>query len=336
MYDFHKIKKILIAFFALLIFGTLGYTLILRISLLKAFYMTVITISTVGFKEVATLTPSAIVFTIILIFLGLGIVGYTLTSLAMVFVEGHLQKVWRGRLMENRIKRMEDHYIICGHEAIAEEIRKELEREGKPYVFLVDEIEIVQRFLVEKITAYHGSSTREKDLLAVGIQQAKGLVTALTDDVDNIVTVLTARDLNPDIHIVSLANEPQSAEKLQRVGANAVLSTSQISGRRMAALLTKPHVISFLDVLTKMGGIEYDLEQVTIGAKSELVSKSLAEAQIPSKTGLVVFAIKKAGHQLELNPSGSLILHAGDVLLILGREEKIKKLRRLAQDSNGL
>lgn len=331
MTELKKLSKILILFIFLIIVGTVGYTLLLKISPLKALYMTVITISTVGYKEVATMTPLAEVFSIIIIFWGIGVVGYALSSLALMFVEGHIQKLWRGRVMENKIKQIEDHFIICGADEVSEEIIRELIRENKTYVLLDEDIENVQEYIEKGYLAYHGSSINEDDLIRAGIQRAIGLVAVHKKDVDNIVTVLTARDLNKNLNIVSLAHERMSEEKLKKVGANNVLLTSKIGGRRLAALLTKPHIISFLDVFTKFGDMEFDLEEVHIGTNSAIASQTLADAKIPTKTGLIVFAVKKGGSELVMNPSGSLLLDKGDILLVMGREDQIEKLRDLAR-----
>lgn len=331
MTEIKKLSKILILFIFLIFVGTIGYTLLLDISPLKALYMTVITISTVGYKEVAVMTPQAEIFSILIIFWGIGVVGYALSSLALMFVEGHIQKFWRGRVMENKIRQIENHYIICGADEVSEEIIMELMRENKEYVLLDEDIENVQAYIEKGYMAYHGSSINEDDLLRAGIERAIGLVAVHKKDVDNIVTVLTARDLNKNLNIVSLAHERMSEEKLKKVGANNVLLTSKIGGRRLAALLTKPHIISFLDVFTKFGDMEFDLEEVPIGSGSEIAGITLADAKIPTKTGLIVFAVKKAGADMIMNPSGSLRLETEDILLVMGREEQIIKLRELAK-----
>ncbi len=331
MNELRKFRKLLILFILLIVVGTVGYTVFLKVDVLTALYMTVITISTVGYKEVAVMTPQAEMFSILIIFWGIGVVGYALSSLAVIFVEGHIQRFWRGRIMENKVKKIENHYIICGNDEIAEEIMKELIREEKSYVLIDEDLEAVQTFIEKGYMAYHGSSVKEEDLKKVGIEDALGLVAAHKKDVDNRVTVLTARDINPDINIVSLAHESLSEDKLKRVGADNVLSTTQIGGRRLAALLTKPHIISFLDVITKFGDVEFDLEEVHINRNSEFCNRTLAEAKIPSKTGLIVFAVRKKDSEMILNPSGSLMLGEGDILLVMGREDQISKLRELAK-----
>lgn len=331
--EFVKLKKLLLIFLLLLIVGTIGYSILLKVSILNALYMTVITVSTVGYKEVAQMNPKAVVFSIFIILWGIGVVGYALSSLAVVFVEGHIRKLWRGRFMDKKIKKLKGHYIICGYNDMCIEIAKELLREEEDFLILDEDIEDIQAAIEAGYIAYAGSPVKEDDLLQIGIKEASGLVTVQNDDVENIVTVLTARELNPKLNIVSLANEASGAIKLRRVGADNVLSTSQIGGRRLAALLTKPHVISFLDVLTKFGDVEFDLEEIIISPGATLDGQNLAEAKIPAKTGLMVFAVRKAGKDMILNPSGQVRLSASDVLLVLGQVEQIDKLRKLASSS---
>lgn len=167
-----------------------------------------------------------------------------------------------------------------------------------------------------------------------GVSRAKGLISVLSTDVENIVTVLTARTMNPDLYIISRAIHKTCPEKLKKVGADKTLSAVEIGGRRMAALMTKPNIISFLDVITRVGDLELDLEEVTIEAGSSLDKIMIKDAQIPKKTGLIVLAIKEVNNKdLIFNPTPEHIFEEGDVLLVLGSEDKVKKLRSLAKQN---
>lgn len=331
MGELTKLKKALLFFVVLLVVSTIGYKLLLGVPLLSAIYMTVITISTVGYKEVAPMNDAALIFSILVIFLGIGVVGYALSQAAVVFIEGHLQRLWRGRVMEKKIKNLSDHYIICGHEEVAEQIARELQRSGKDFVLMDQDGNYIRRLDEHGHLTYRGSSLNEEDLENVAIANARGLVAVHPSDVDNIVTVLSARHLNEKMHIVALANEASSEIKLKRVGANAVLSSAQIGGKRLAALLIKPHVISFLDVFTKAGDLEVDLEQVILSKDSPLLGQTLAMARIPDKTGLIVLAIRRHDGEYVFNPSGDLCFELGDVLVTLGPEDRVNKLRELAK-----
>lgn len=328
-----KLRYIFLIFAFLLVVGIVGYMILLKINFVDALYMTVITISTVGFGEVAVMSPEAEIFSVILIFLGVGIVGYAFTTLVVFFVEGKMTDLWKGRKMDRKISALNDHYIICGSGELAEVIIQKLIEENLNFVVISSNREDLDEYSHENILVIEGCSTEEEILEKAGISKAKGLVAALDSEVDNIVTVLTARNMNDKIYIIANSMSKSGSEKLMKVGANKTLSAVEISGKRMAALLVKPSIISFLDVFTRVGDVELDLEEVTVFKDSYLENKNLMEAEIPKKTGLIVIAIKKIEDQkLLFNPSVNYTFQIGDVLIVLGREEQIDKLRHLGDE----
>lgn len=328
-----KLKYIFLIFATLMVVGIVGYMILLKINFVDALYMTVITISTVGFGEVAVMSPEAEIFSVILIFLGVGIVGYAFTTLVVFFVEGKMTDLWKGRKMDRKISALNDHYIICGSGELAEVIIQKLIEENLNFVVISSNREDLDEYSHENILVIEGCSTEEEILEKAGISKAKGLVAALDSEVDNIVTVLTARNMNDKIYIIANSMSKSGSEKLMKVGANKTLSAVEISGKRMAALLVKPSIISFLDVFTRVGDVELDLEEVTVFKDSYLENKNLMEAEIPKKTGLIVIAIKKIEDQkLLFNPSVNYTFQIGDVLIVLGREEQIDKLRHLGDE----
>lgn len=328
-----KIKFILYAFSLLLIIGTVGYMILLDVDIVDALYMTVITVSTVGFGEVGTTSNSSEIFSVIMIFLGVGIVGYAFTTLVAMFVEGKVSDLWKGSKMERKISALSDHYIICGSGELAEVIIKKFIDENLDFVVITDKREDLDDYSHHNILVVEGQSTEESVLLHAGIEKAKGLVATMETEVDNIVTVLTARNLNNKIYIISNAITKSGNEKLLKVGANKTLSAIEISGNRMASLMIKPNIISFLDVVTRVGDVELDLEEVIVKKGSYLENKTLIEAQIPRKTGLTVLAIKKIEDEKMLfNPPIDYTFKIGDVLIILGREEQVDKLRNLGDE----
>lgn len=328
-----KIKFILYAFSLLLIIGTVGYMILLDVDIIDALYMTVITVSTVGFGEVGTTSNSSEIFSVIMIFLGVGIVGYAFTTLVAMFVEGKVSDLWKGSKMERKISALSDHYIICGSGELAEVIIKKFIDENLDFVVITDKREDLDDYSHHNILVVEGQSTEESVLLHAGIEKAKGLVATMETEVDNIVTVLTARNLNNKIYIISNAITKSGNEKLLKVGANKTLSAIEISGNRMASLMIKPNIISFLDVVTRVGDVELDLEEVIVKKGSYLENKTLIEAQIPRKTGLTVLAIKKIEDEKMLfNPPIDYTFKIGDVLIILGREEQVDKLRNLGDE----
>ena len=328
-----KIKFILYAFSLLLIIGTVGYMILLDVDFVDALYMTVITVSTVGFGEVGTTSNSSEIFSVIMIFLGVGIVGYAFTTLVAMFVEGKVSDLWKGSKMERKISALNDHYIICGSGELAEVIIKKFIDENLDFVVITDKREDLDDYSHHNILVVEGQSTEESVLLHAGIEKAKGLVATMETEVDNIVTVLTARNLNNKIYIISNAITKSGNEKLLKVGANKTLSAIEISGNRMASLMIKPNIISFLDVVTRVGDVELDLEEVIVKKGSYLENKTLIEAEIPRKTGLTVLAIKKIEDEKMLfNPPIDYTFKIGDVLIILGREEQVDKLRNLGDE----
>lgn len=298
-----KLKFIVYAFILLIVIGVLGYMILLKVDFVDALYMTVITISTVGFGEVGTTSDQSEIFSIFMIFLGVGVVGYTFTTVVAIFVEGKLTELLKGSKMEKKISALSDHYIICGSGELAEVIIKKFIDENLNFVVITDNIIDLDDYSHHDVLVIEGHSTEESILEHAGINKAKGLISTLDSEVDNIVTVLTARNLNKEIYIIANSISKSGSEKLLKVGANKTLSAVEISGKRMASLMIKPNVISFLDVVTRIGDIELDLEEVIVKKASYLENKTLLEAQIPKKTGLIILAIKKIEDgQLQFTP----------------------------------
>ncbi|BFL75884.1 potassium channel family protein [Finegoldia magna] len=334
MEEKRKLKFILYAFALLLIVGVIGYMFLLKVDFIDALYMTVITISTVGFGEVGTTSNWSEVFSIIMIFVGVGIVGYAFTTVVAMFVEGKVKDFWKGSKMEKKIASLDDHYIICGSGELAEVIINNFIDQNLNFVVITDKREDLDDYSHHDILVVEGMSTEEAVLEHAGIERAKGLVSTLDSEVDNIVTVLTARNLNKNIYIIANAITKSGSEKLMKVGANKTLSAVEISGKRMASLMTKPNIISFLDVVTRIGGVELDLEEVVVKSGSYLENKNLIEAQIPNKTGLIVLAIKTIeDNKMIFNPPVNYTFRIGDVLIVLGREDQVDKLKHLGDET---
>ena len=334
MEEKRKLKFILYAFALLLIVGVIGYMFLLKVDFIDALYMTVITISTVGFGEVGTTSNWSEVFSIIMIFVGVGIVGYAFTTVVAMFVEGKVKDFWKGSKMEKKIASLDDHYIICGSGELAEVIINKFIDQNLNFVVITDKREDLDDYSHHDILVVEGMSTEEEVLEHAGIDRAKGLVSTLDSEVDNIVTVLTARNLNKNIYIIANAITKSGSEKLMKVGADKTLSAVEISGKRMASLMTKPNIISFLDVVTRIGDVELDLEEVVVKSGSYLENKNLIEAQIPNKTGLIVLAIKTIeDNKMIFNPPVNYTFRIGDVLIVLGREDQVDKLKHLGDET---
>lgn len=232
--------------------------------------------------------------------------------------------------MEKTISKLKDHYIVCGAGEIADVTIAQFIKEGKPYVLVDERLERVQEYQQKNIITYLGSSTSKETLNAVGIAYCAGLIAACEKDVDNIVTVLTAREMREDVYIAALSHDHSAVEKLMRVGASKTISTSEIGGRRLAALMTKREVMGFLDVLTHVGDIDLSLEEIDVRPQAPIQGLSIREAQVAQKTGLIILAMKRLNEPLTLNPPSSYVFLPGDKMLVMGEVEKMQKLQRLA------
>lgn len=333
MEEKRKLKFIFYAFVLLLIIGIIGYMKLLEIDFVDALYMTVITISTVGFTELGKTSNQSEIFSVIMIFLGVGIVGYAFTTVVAMLVEGKFLDLWKGNKMERKIAALNNHYIICGSGELAEVIINKFVDEKLDFVVITDKHEDLDDYSHHNILVIEGHSTEEEILEKAGITKAKGLISTLDSEVDNIVTVLTARNLNKKIYIIANSITKAGSKKLLKVGANKTLSAVEISGKRMASLMIKPNIISFLDVATRIGDVELDLEEVIIKKDSYLENKTILQAQIPQKTGLIVLAIKKfEDKEMIFNPPVDYTFKIGDVLIVLGREEQVDKLKYLGDE----
>lgn len=334
MPDRKRIYFIIALFFSLITVGTVGYKFLLNVNLLDALYMTIITISTVGYSEIGFMTDQAKIFSIFIIIWGVATVGYTLTTVLLMLLEGEIKTLWRKRRMQIRMANLKDHYIICGGGETAEAIIEQFEKRKAQFVVIEKDKERHEELIERGIYSINGDAQEEDILEKANIMSAKGLVSTMAKDPLNVFTVLTARQLNPDIYIISKAIDKSAPKKLKKAGANSTISSDEIGGRRMASFLLRPTVISFLDVVTQAGDIELDLEDVVVFEDSEIIGKTLKELRLPDRIGLIVIAVKEdTSEKLFFNPSSESILQKGDAMLVLGTEVQINQLREMAKDS---
>lgn len=325
-----KLFRIVFWLIAVILAGTLGYILLLRVDFIDALYMTIITISTVGFGEVGPMTDAAKLFTIFLIFAGLFVVGYGVTGLISMIFEGKLKTAWRKRRMEAKMQELKGHYIVCGAGEVGRTVIKSLNEDAVPFIVIEENEKRADELTEAGILTIRGNATNEEILQKAGISQAKGIVCTLPTDSENVFAVLTARQMNEDIYIVSKAVERTSHNKLRKAGANTTISPNEIGGQRMAAHLIRPSVISFLDVITRAGDVTLDLEEVIICACSGTIGKSLSEVKIPEQTGLIILALKRKDEtEFKFNPGSGEILKEGDTLVTLGTAEQVAHLNAI-------
>lgn len=324
-----KFKIALTLITLLLLIGVLGYMMIEKFSLIESLYMTVITISTVGFHEVKELSTSGRIFTIFLIFCSISILAFGINIINSFIIEGRFGYIARRRRMEDAIKSLREHYIVCGNSKVSQQAVAEFLNAGVNFVLVASNKSNLEKLIEGGRVLFLERDPRDDENLKIaGIERAKGLLACMEEDVDNLFIVISSRSLNPRLKIVALVREETSQSKMLKAGADNVISPEIIGGRRMAYMLLKPEVLSFLDVMTRTTeDISLRLEEIKIPENSPLKGLSLAQAKIPQKTGLLIVAIKRPQGEFVYNPHSQTLLKEGEVLIVLGNDEQIKKLK---------
>lgn len=313
-----------------LIAGVAGYQVIEGWNFSDSLYMTVITLATVGYGETNPLTPTGRIFTMFLIMMGVGSLTYGLTVATAFVVEGTLTDMIGRRRMEAEIHKLSDHIILCGIGETGRHIAEEFTKIRVPFIVIERDEERIKQML-EKVGRFlyiEGDATDDEILLRARIADAKGLVTALHEDRDNVFVILTARGLNPKLRIVSKAVEAESRTKLTKAGADSVVSTNFIGGLRIASEMIRPTVVSFLDKMLRAGGDDVRVAEAKIPAGSQFAGGKLGDARIYEKTGLTVIAVAR-GEKYELNPAPDTQLREGDGLIVCCSVDQLKKLNDL-------
>ncbi len=310
--------------------GTVGFMVLEHYTLLDAVYMTVITVSTVGFREVHALDASGRIFVVILIISGLTVMTYTLGSIGRVIVEGSIQRfVGRHRMLRD-IDKLRDHYVICGHGRMGQILCEELRSEGVPFVVVEGEPEMAEQLGLKGYLVVAGDATEDDTLRRAGVTRAKGLVAVVSRDVDNLYITLSAREMcrqdNPGLYILCRATDQRASEKIKRAGADRVISPYAIGGMRIVQALLRPSVYDFVDIATQRSGLDLMFEEVHIGAGSRLDGVSVKDSDIRKHYDVIVIAIKKGDGRMVFNPGPDTVMHGDDVLITLGDRNQLQRL----------
>jgi len=315
--------------------GTVGFMQLPEYSVADALYMTIITLSAVGYQEVHPLTGAGRTLAGVLLVGGITTMGMWFALITSALVEMDLDEVFRTRKIMKRIESLSDHVIVCGAGRTGRQVVRELVAAGVSHVVIERDPERAEdvRELDEDALVLEEDATRDETLEQAGIDTARGLVAALSADTDNLFVCLTARDRNPELEIVARAFDEESMGKLYRAGADHCVSPNVTGGARMASMLIRPEVMSFLDVVTGIGEMPLRLEEVEVPGSSQLAGHTLAEAAIPQKTGLIVIAISHQEAQEEgrlvYNPGPEEEIIPGDVLIVLGPQDQVDGLRAI-------
>jgi voltage-gated potassium channel len=306
--------------------GTFGYITIEGWGAWDAFYMTIITVTTVGYREVHDLSRTGQVFTVVLLLSGVGAALYTFTLLATVVVEGGLPKRLQRRRHERMLDTIKDHFIICGYGRIGSIVARQFRRQHIPYVVVERNVDRLQAAIEDGALGVEADASREDVLKRVGIDRARGLIAAVGTDAENVYAVLSARVMRPDLFIIGRAETEDATIKLKRAGANRVISPYQIGGVQIAQTALRPAVVDFMDLATSTDNLELAMEQVPIAAQSVLANTTVVEANLRQQYGVIVIGIQREDNRMEFNPEPGTSIRPGDKLVVLGRPDSLKRL----------
>ena len=327
--NFRQLRTSLFIILGIVAFGTFGYFYVDQMPLFDSFYMTIITISTVGFSEIHPLSNEGRVITMIIIIASISIGGYSLAVVVRVFIEGELKKSFERRKVEKQINDLKNHFIICGFGRIGRIICSELREEKIDFVVIEHDDSAVRDLESKKYLFLQSDATSDEALIKAGIMTARGLVTAVRSDANNVFITLTAKGLRPDIFVLSRTSDVKNEDKLKRAGATRVVSPYYIGGRRMAQVLKRPTVVDFIDVATMGNKLGLIMEEVIVMPGASLVGKNLIESRLRQDFGVIIVAIKRPMEEMIFNPIPSETLKANDVLVVLGKHEDVTRMNQI-------
>ncbi|MBL7111275.1 MAG: potassium channel protein [Bacteroidales bacterium] len=317
--------------------GVAGFMLIEGMSFTQAVYMTVITVATVGFKEVAPLSNTGMWFTSFLIIISFGIFVYAVTNLTRYVIDGVVRNYYRDRKVMRRIERLSDHVIICGYGRNGSQAALDLNYRNVPFIVIENDADIVELLrLSDNVMYIVGDATQDEVLRQAGIEKAKAMITTLPVDADNLYVVLTAREINPGLTIISRASNENSDKKLKRAGATNVIMPDRVGGQRMAKLVTQPDVVEFIDFIMLQEPDNVFLEELSCDVIATCFDgKKIQELDIRNKTGANIIGLKRSDGTYLINPGANTILSNNDKLFALGSANQINHLRKLlAEETN--
>jgi voltage-gated potassium channel len=325
-----RIRYALLALAAAILFGTIGFYLIEGLSLADSLYVTVQTLTTVGYGDVPPRSGRGRLFAVLVMVLGAGGVALAVSTIVQSVVQSELVATFGQRRRTKKVSKLSNHYIICGSGRVGSHLVRDLARANESFVVIEQDQKRAAEFSQRDINILTGDATLEETLREARVEHARGLAACLPDDADNVYVVLIARDLNPNLHIVARAAEEQAESKLLRAGANHVVAPTIIGGHRMAVALTKPAVSEFMDSITA-NELGLAFEQVEVEAGSSLVGQELRATPIRSELDVVIVSIRRQSGETLFNPAGDSRIENGDILIAIGRGESLITLNKLAR-----
>ena len=332
---FRTASKILFLLLLSVIIGIAGYMIIENYNFFDAFYMTMITITTVGFQEVHPLSTAGRLFTSLLLIVDIGIFFYGVTTFAKLILEGEFQKFFKHYNVNKKIEQLENHVIVCGYGRNGKQVCLELIDDNIPFVVIESRENVIEEIKENnKILFYDGNATEEETLIKVGIKKAKAIITTLPQDPDNVYVVLSARELNPEIIIISRASVESSESKLRRAGANNVIMPEKIGGAHMAALVSKPDITEFIAHLTgQSNDISLTFEELSLSNLSEEYKhKSIRDLDIRNRTGANIIGLRMNDGRYVINPPADTLIDPDAKLILLGSQKQIQDIQKLISE----
>lgn len=324
-----RLKLSLCFFIGIVIVGIIGFMSLEELSFYDAAYFTIVTIATVGFGDIVPKTPAGRIFTCLFIIIGVGMAYYTFTLVISMSIEGRLKDFFGRKGMNRRIASLDNHIIVCGAGKVGGNVIQRLLDEGQTFVVIEKDLTLYEKLTEQKVLSVYGDATLDEILLQAGVKRAKGLITALSHDADNVYVTLTGKSLNPEMSIVARADRAEAEEKLRRAGATTVIFPSVMGGRQMVSAMIKPVIMDFVENLFYNQELHMDIAEVKVHPASPLVGKNFIENDIKGRFDSIVVAIKR-DNQLITNPPGTQVINSGDILIVLGQRTTLSKLNELA------
>jgi len=313
----------------ILLAGTTGYMVFEDFGFWNSIYLTAMTITTVGYGDIVPLHPLGKVFTVFLVFAGVGFVLYAFGRLAETMIEGGLRNILERRKMNKKVAQLRNHYIVCGYGRIGKVICQVLKENKRPFVVIEKDEEEIRSIEAEGYLELAGEASDDETLIKAGIKEARGLIAVVSSDADNVFISLTARGLNPGLFILARSSgAPGSDTKLMRAGASKVISPYYIGARRMAQLIVRPTVIDFIDLTMYAGELGLRMEEMRVSKDASFANKNLMESGIRKKHDIIVVAIKRAGEGMIFNPKPDTMILPDDILIVLGDHGQITALEK--------
>ncbi|HEX16300.1 MAG: potassium channel protein [Deltaproteobacteria bacterium] len=328
------LRHLVVAFFlsqAILWGGVIGYMVVEDYDFFQALYMTVISVTTVGYGEVFGLSRAGRIFTVFLIMVSFGVIFYIATAFTQALIAGQIRAFFGRQKMERAIKKLRGHFILCGFGRIGSVVAKELEKEGVPFVVVERDPTVVKSVEEQGYLYVEGDATTDETLRKAGIERARGLVATVASDADNLYITLSARQLNPRLFILTRAESPDAERNLKAAGADRVVSPYLMGALRMANALLRPHVVDFIELAVHRRHLELQMEEIRVEDDRYFAGKPLKECGLRERFGVIVVATRKATGEAFFNPSPETTIEKGDVLIVLGESKGLKELEKVVK-----